>query len=509
MIEKIKVLLVEDEEDHADIIQHFLAKVEEFRSLVDWTDSLDKGYQLLHERQYDVVLVDLSFPDSTAQETLKEIGNWINLFEVPFVILTALEDKEAGRLAIKAGFEDFLSKGKLSEELFAKSIPYAIERRKIAMELKTARDEALDATRAKSEFLAVMSHEIRTPLNGIIGALELIKDCGSLNKQQLDLLSTINQSSDSLRQIINDILQFSRIEAGKIDLEKKVFSVNKMLEGIGTIFTPIANDKKLDFVCSPLPNDHVVKGDENRIRQIVANLINNALKFTSKGFVKLSSYIIDEGENALLKFEVSDSGIGISEEGLKNIFETFVQEDSSVSRKYGGSGLGLAISRNLAHIMGGVLAAESILGKGSTFTASVEVEKSSKKYLENTKVELGEWYNGRVLIVEDNAVNLKIATLVFKKLGLEVCAMFDGQEAVEQVKNNQYDIIFMDMMMPVKDGVTATKELRSKGINTPIIAMTANAFDLHVEKCYDAGMDGFLAKPLERQAILVELNKYL
>ena len=142
-------------------------------------------------------------------------------------------------------------------------------------------------------------------------------------------------------------------------------------------------------------------------------------------------------------------------------------------------------------------------------TASVEVEKSSKKYLENTKVELGECYNGRVLIVEDNAVNLKIATLFFKKLGLEVCAMFDGQEVVEQVKNNEYDIIFMDMMMPVKDGVTATKELRSKGIDTPIIAMTANAFDLHVEKCYDAGMDGFLAKPLERRAILVELNKYL
>jgi two-component system, sensor histidine kinase len=509
MTELIKILLIEDDDDHAEILEYYLSKTSLFRTDIERIDNLTHGHELLTKNHYDVTLVDLSYPDSKPLETLETLTPWLQEFPSPFLILTSLDDVHLGREAIKRGFDDYLSKDKLSPEILEKVLPYAIERHKIAIELKKARDKAIETTSAKSDFLAIMSHEIRTPLNGIIGALGLLKDCGSLNAEQQDLLDTINFSSDSLMQIINDILEFSKLEAGKMTLEDTHFSLNELLSNIGSLYQPIADEKGLEFTIALSPVEVYCHGAPNRIRQIIGNLINNALKFTNKGFIKIETKVQEVEEKLYLTFTVKDSGTGISPEGLSKIFGKFNQEDSSVTRRFGGTGLGLTISKELALAMGGSLTVTSQVGQGSTFTATVVVQKSNEQVKSKTQDQKNMKFSGRALIVEDNAVNQKIAAKVLENFGLEVTIMHNGLEAVTEVRNGAFDIIFMDMMMPVMDGVTATTLLREKGITTTICAMTANAFQEDKDKCFDAGMNGFLSKPLQRTQLINELNKAL
>lgn len=377
-------------------------------------------------------------------------------------------------------------------------------------ELEKAKNKAIQASKSKSEFLAVMSHEIRTPLNGIVGSLNLLKEVGNLSEEQQDFVDTINFSSDSLMQIINDILDFSKIEAGKMTLESIPFSLKQIMDSIKCIFIPIADEKGLEFLAPEPSNMGNYKGDPGRIRQVIINLVNNALKFTKEGSVIVMTSIKEEGNMAKIRIDVEDTGIGISEENQAKIFESFSQEDSSTTRKFGGTGLGLSISKRLSKMMGGDLSVKSKLGEGSTFTTEIVLEIADENInLAAQSAGKINNFHGTVLLVEDNAVNKKIATKILQKMHLDVQTADNGQEALDMCHSHNYDLIFMDVMMPVMDGLEATSKLRGEGNKTPIVAMTANAFEEDKRKCLDAGMDGFLTKPLKKTEIILELDRFL
>jgi len=505
----LNILLIEDDTDHAEIIQYELSKVRRFKINLNWVDSLEAGKACLEDGEYDFALVDLSYPDSPPADSVIELSSWLENFNLPIVILTSLDDYDLGCDAIKMGFDDFLSKSNLSGYLLEKTITYAIERKSITQELKESRDWALEAAEAKSQFLAVMSHEIRTPLNGIVGSLNLLRESGDLNEEQQEFINTINISSDSLLRIINDILDFSKIEAGKMLFEKTVFSLRDMIKSIQYIFIPLAEGEKGIEFLTPMPaTAKNYKGDPGKIRQILINLINNAIKFTSEGYVRLETEIIEHEEQVELIFHVEDSGIGISPENLKNIFESFTQEDSTVTRKYGGTGLGLSISQKLSQLMGGDLTVTSVLGTGSKFSVNLFVGKTSET-IRQVVVKDNVSFSGKVLLVEDNAINTKIATKILEKMELKVETAANGQQALDKCSLHSYDLIFMDVMMPVMDGLTATKKLKDLKIETPIVAMTASAFEEDRQRCLNAGMDNFIAKPLSKQELINILSEYL
>ncbi len=393
-------------------------------------------------------------------------------------------------------------------------------------------EKAEDATRVKSQFLATMSHEIRTPMNAIVGFTYLLEK-EDLNSVQRGYLEKIRLSGNGLLRIINDILDFSKIEAGKLTMESIPFSIFAVMDGVRSIMSFNAKEKGLEtsFICDPsIPV--CLKGDSSRVTQILLNLVSNALKFTSNGFVHVYadlSRTYTDGTVSIL-FRVQDTGIGIPEEHLSRLFTAFTQADASVSRRFGGTGLGLAISKNLANLMGGDLWAESEEGKGSTFffTMRAEVcpaemlgegspsmqERSREEYAE-AKANLA---GKHILVVEDNEINREIAESLLDGLGLVIDMAENGEEAVRMVQETPYDLVFMDMQMPVMDGLTATRHIRALPANAnttfipytnlPIIAMTANAMEDDKKLCLEAGMDGHVGKPLLPESLLNALLEH-
>lgn len=385
------------------------------------------------------------------------------------------------------------------------------------------KEKAEEANKAKSLFLSSMSHEIRTPINGIIGALELIPK-QNLSDEILSYLNIIKSSSEHLLMLINDILDLSKIESGYLKLENIPFEPIKVLKRVRSIIYPTTIPKGLTFSIDYPDRGICVYGDPHRLSQILINLSGNAVKFTEKGEVEVKMEILSESETEIrLKFSVRDTGIGIPEDKMDKLFKPFSQIDDSHTRKFGGTGLGLVISQNLVKMFGGIIKVESKVGEGSIFSFEIDFQKAEFKRCEDSE----EVYNSmgenidighlKVLLVEDNKVNSIIATNLLKKLGItDIDTAYDGLEAIEKVKTKRYDLIFMDMSMPEMDGVTATKIIRTDpeviDNNTPIIAMTANAFEEDKQLCISAGMNDFVTKPISidsvKKSILSVLHIY-
>ena len=371
-------------------------------------------------------------------------------------------------------------------------------------ELDKAKKRSEDASNAKSRFLANMSHEIRTPLNGIIGAAELSDQCKSL-EDSIEYNEIILSSSRSLLDIINDILDFSKIESGKLSIEIKSTDIPDLLNNIYNLMVQVAKEKNLSLEFDIPDNFHSFwKTDETRLRQILVNLLGNAIKFTDKGSVKL---ILRNKEDSL-EFIVKDTGVGISSDRLGTIFEEFEQADSSITRKFGGTGLGLAISKRLSQSLGGDIIVSSKLGEGSEFKLVLKLTKSECVVSKESPGNYS-FNKEKILLCEDNKTNQLVASKVLRKMGLEVDVAGNGQEGLELYINGDYKLILMDMQMPVMDGLKAAKEIRKINQNIPIIALTANVTIEDHELCKEAGMNGFLTKPLNKVLLSSELNKWI
>jgi signal transduction histidine kinase/ActR/RegA family two-component response regulator len=387
---------------------------------------------------------------------------------------------------------------------------------------EAAQRQAHKLVQAKSEFLAKMSHEIRTPLNGVIATADLMA-ATQLNDEQHELLDTLTLSAKTLLGIINDILDFSKIEAGRMVLETLPFTPTVLVEEVVSMMAPAAHSKGLTVrteLSSSLP--HSVAGDPLRLRQILLNFVGNAIKFTACGEVVIRAMRLKkgEGQSAWLRFEVQDTGVGIPPEKQAGIFDAFTQADSSVTRQYGGTGLGLAICKRLVELMGGQIGVYSQPGQGSCFWFEVPLPVIQENAPEETTAQpSGSALNSheldgvRVLLVEDNPVNQKVAIRMLQKLGCVVELAENGQQALEKLERASYDIVLMDMQMPVMDGLTAMRLLRQReqqtGHHQVVIALTANAMQTDRELCLEAGMDDYLSKPLTLDALQVMLLRWV
>jgi PAS domain S-box-containing protein len=665
---KIDILMVDDDPGAYRLLKLILKespKPVEF--VVESAGTLADGLNSLAERNFDLVMLDLGLPDSNGVETVDKVCQAYP--HIPVVVLTGLDDEEAGIQAIKKGASDYLVKGKYFRDMLVRTIRYALERKEVEQrsrqseerlkaimdnvqagiilidtethtiveanpaavemisttkdkivgsicndyicpdrngqcpvsdlnkdvynaehelvradgvrlpilktavpvvlgdrkyllesfvdiserkhaeeDLKIAKEqaeksgteleqvnlqlessieqarlmtkEAVRANLAKSQFLANMSHEIRTPLNGVLNMLELAMD-ETLSDKVSDYLHDARSSADALLTIIDDILDISKIEAGKISIEIIDCSLKQLLSDVGALMRPQAEKKGVEFNISfdnPVPEQ--IKTDPTRLRQCLLNLLGNAVKFTDSGYVCLHVNAQDGKDGAVIRFDVEDTGIGIEYDKQKLIFEAFTQADDTTTRKFGGTGLGLAITKDFVKLLGGTVSLTSKPGGGSTFSLTLpagvdlgKVQLMTEFCMDKTRVKESfggsTQFTGKILVVEDDSVSQKTILAILTKLGLETDIAINGEQAIQKATGELFDLILMDMHMPNMNGYEATKSLRKQGLTTPIIALTAGVMKSEVDKCLTAGCDMFLPKPINRKKLIQTLAKYL
>ncbi len=429
-------------------------------------------------------------------------------------------DRRAEVLGQRKGGEVFPLEAGLSKLSTPNGLIYTVilrdisERRAAEAAMAQAVAQAEAASQAKSAFLAAMSHEIRTPLNGVLGMAQSMA-LEDLPPHQRERLDVIHQSGESLLAILNDILDLSKIEAGKLHIEDAEFDLGELLQGVHATFRAVAERSGLSFDLDfPAGVRGVYRGDPLRVRQILHNLVSNALKFTANGGVRIAV-----GQpSGVLTFRVQDTGIGIAPEKAGRLFHKFEQADASITRQYGGTGLGLAICHDLARMMGGSIAVESVAGEGSTFTVALPLPRIARAQAAARPAEPAtrDAASGqaaiRILAAEDNGTNQLVLRTLLQQAGLEVRIVADGVEAVAAWAEEAWDLILMDIQMPRMDGLTATGVIRSRELaegraRTPIVALTANAMDHEVAEYRRAGIDGYVAKPIQVQKLYAAIEE--
>ena len=387
---------------------------------------------------------------------------------------------------------------------------------KMVKELEVAKNEAEKANHAKSEFLSSMSHELRTPLNAIVCFSELLESKEGLDSESKDFAKDIVSASHNLLDLVNGVLDISKIEAGKMELINKEYNSFELFNSLSTMVIPRIGDKPIDFktvIASDIPP--VLKGDTGKLKQIILNLLTNAVKYTDKGFIKYRVECINDYKNNQTKLiiTVTDTGRGIKKEDIDRLFKKFERLEEDRNTSIEGTGLGLAITESLAELMGGKVTVISDYGKGSTFKFVVveEIVNKESNLVVNEQTTLNyETFEGKkVLVVDDSKLNLKVAENVLKNFKVSTETVTSGLECLSCVNSKKYDIIFMDIMMPNMNGVEVLKKLREEKVNIPVIALTADAIEGQEEKYISEGFDGYLSKPIDKTKLKVILNKYL
>lgn len=382
------------------------------------------------------------------------------------------------------------------------------DRARTEAELRMAKADAERASAAKTEFLANMSHEMRTPLNGVIGPLGLI-DRKTLSSETANLIALAESSAESLLTLIDDILDISHIESGRVDLLDEPFAPEELLGQVREIFSNSAAEKRIGLDVGALPADLCLRGDAGRLRQILFNLVGNAVKFTEKGGVSVTAALDETDAGPVLALHVVDTGIGIAENEMENLFSRFQQGESSARSKNDGVGLGLAITRELVELMGGQISAASKPGSGSRFSVRLPARICRAATDTGSEPSRERRLHGRVLLAEDSETNAAVAASMLGRLGIEPDIVSDGAAAVQAADAGDYDLIIMDVGMPLMDGLEASKLIRESGHGMPIVALTAHALPENKEQTRAAGMNGFLTKPIRLKDLSRELEKWL